>query len=184
MHCGPDQPGGHQRLPDSETGTVTDRAEDSTSDTTFYTVTVTTTGGQHKAWDVDESFHDGTPPGTRVAINACKGIMVTLTHGTLTAHVADPTAFLSWKRVVAPLTLMTAAVIPLIAVGDRFFLSSKIFGLLPLAAVWNVFLAASVFNNVGPESWTSTTTAVVHALAWALTCLPPLGTAAFDWLYP
>ncbi|MFE0455195.1 hypothetical protein ACFW2D_28810 [Streptomyces sp. NPDC058914] len=136
-----------------QTGTVTDRAEESNADTTSYTVTVTTTGGQHKTWDVDESFHDGAQPNTGITINSYNGTIVTLTHGTLTADVAESsTVFLSWKQVVAPLALMTAAAIPLIAVGDRFFRSIKIFGLLPIAAIWNVFLAMVTFNNAGPES--------------------------------
>ncbi|MGI5485070.1 hypothetical protein [Streptomyces lavendofoliae] len=162
-----------------QTGTVTNRAKKRNAESTSYTVTVATGSGK-KTWDVGRSFYNGTQPGTRVAINAYKGTIVTVTNGTLTADVAGVTAFLSWKQVAAPLALMTAAAIPLIAVGDRFFRSIKLFGLLPMAAIWNGFLAAVTFGNAGLESWTSTTTAVVHALAWALTCLPSLVMAALD----
>ncbi|MFF0109602.1 hypothetical protein [Streptomyces hirsutus] len=142
-----------------QTGTVTERATRSNAvGTTSYTVTVTTTDSQHKTWDVDGSFYDGAQPGTRVAINAYNGIVVTLT-----TDVAGLTAFLSWKQVVVPLALMTAAGIPLIPLGDPFFRSIKIWVLL-FEAFWNVSIFMFTYNDVGPESWTSTTTAVVHAL--------------------
>ncbi|MFB7449872.1 hypothetical protein [Streptomyces sp. NPDC056194] len=163
-----------------QAGTVTDRASEVHDDTTSYTVTVVTTSGKPKTWDVDESFHDGTPPRTRVAIHTYHGTIVTLTHGTLTADVADASAFLSWKQLATPFALMTAAVIPLIAFGDRFFLPVKLLGLVPIAAIWNAVLLGVTFNGWRPESWTSTTTAVVHAFAWALVCLPPLAMAALD----
>jgi hypothetical protein len=162
-----------------QTGAVTHRAKKWGGETPYYTVTVTTSG-QHKTWDVKKSFHDGTQPGTRVAVNAYNGTIVTLAHGTLTADVADVTAFLPWTKMAAPLALMTAAAVPLIAVGDSFFRSIQITGLLPFAAFWNGILAWTTFNNAGLENWTSTTTAVVHALAWAVTCLPVLAMAAAD----
>ncbi|MGK5638222.1 hypothetical protein ACSNOK_07880 [Streptomyces sp. URMC 126] len=162
-----------------QTGTVTDRAEKSDADATSYTVTVAV-GGRHKTWNVKESFYNGTRPGTRVAVNTYDGTIVTLTHGTLTADVADGAAFLSWKQMVAPLALMTAAAIALIAVADRFFRPSMFYGLLPIAALWNVSAALLTFNNWGSGSWTGVASAVVHALAWTLACLPPLAMAALD----
>lgn len=163
-----------------QTGTVTDRAEESNGDTTNYTVTVITPGGRHKTWDVGESFHDSAKPGTPITLNAYHGTVVTLTHGALTSDVAAWGAFLSWEQIAAPWALMTASVIPLIAVGDPFFRSIKLYGLVPIAALWGGFGALFTFNKVGSASWTSTTSAVIHALVWALTCLPLLVLAAVD----
>lgn len=163
-----------------QAATVTDRAQKPDGDSTFYTVTVTTTGGRHTTWNVDEAFHDSARPGTRIAVNTYNGTVVTLTHQTLTTDVTDRTAFLSWTQVAAPLALMTAAAIPLLAVGDRFFLAPKIFGLVPIATGWNAFLALLTFNNWRLGNWTDTTTAVAHALLWALICLPPLAMEAID----
>ncbi|MFF0561469.1 hypothetical protein [Streptomyces sp. NPDC004266] len=163
-----------------QAGTVTDRASETHDDTTSYSVTVTTPSGKPETWDVDQSFHDGTPPHTPVTIHTYNGTIVTLTHGTLTADVADASAFLSWKQLATPLALMTAAALPLIVSADRFFISIKLIGLVPIATIWNAVLLGLTFNGWRPESWTSTTTAVVHALAWVLTCLPPLAMAALD----
>ncbi|OIJ68437.1 hypothetical protein WN71_008440 [Streptomyces mangrovisoli] len=162
-----------------QAGTATDRAVESDQDTSTYTVTFTTAGGKQETWNVGQAFHDGTPAGTHLTLNSYHGTIVTITHGTLAADLDDNTAFLSSEQMVAPFLLMGAVTIPLVLTGDRFFISVTIF-LAPFTAVWSLIASFFIFSPWHPAHWTTTTTAVAHALIWALICVPPIAMAAAD----